>query len=562
MTNYYDELKLDKNLSLNELRENLIRLESIWTDRASNRPEKAAEMLVLINQAKKVFATDMSRAAYDRELFAPPKEEKAADPNAARKAEFEKWKKTAQDYYARQEYDIAKTALDKALQNADEDDFAFLHLAAQICYSNGEYQVALSHINKALLIAPDLAELYITKALILEDLFIEESRRGFGDAAAHLQQARNTMRMASEKAAAQGNKTAEAHADGYLAFLLYFDEPKDTALAERMAKRAVENGDDWGNARRVLEDLEEKRTAAEKAAQAERERRERLAREEQERRERLEREKQARREAAERAEREKRRAAAAKRRMLIVILSVPVILVAGMLLYVRHNLTSIGSGIRYSFDEGTGELRISGKGETRDFPVSIFMGGGLSHAPWGFHRSYEELCNVIAKQQFAPEDVQSVVIEDGITYIGASLFENLRNVTQITIPESVKEIGEWAFGACEDAVVYLPNTIEHLNVQVFADCDAVEYDGTLEEWIRLCGQEDVFSTSGAEEIRCMNGSIEYQVYEDSTIYYDVTMQEMQDFLSSLGAVEDSSSRHYVDHIICSDGTLDFATLKR
>ena len=60
----------------------------------------------------------------------------------------------------------------------------------------------------------------------------------------------------------------------------------------------------------------------------------------------------------------------------------------------------------------------------------------------------------------------------------------------------------------------------------------------------------------------MNGSIEYQVYEDSTIYYDGTMQEMQDFLSSLGAVEDSSSRHYVDHIICSDGTLDFATLKR
>ena len=29
MTNYYEELKLDKNLSLNELRESLIRLESI-----------------------------------------------------------------------------------------------------------------------------------------------------------------------------------------------------------------------------------------------------------------------------------------------------------------------------------------------------------------------------------------------------------------------------------------------------------------------------------------------------------------------------------------------------
>lgn len=296
MTNYYEELKLDKNLSVNELRENLIRLESIWTDRASTRPEKAAEMLVLINQAKKAFATDMSRAAYDRELFAPPKEETAADPNAARKAEFEKWKKTAQDYYDRQEYDMAKTALDKALQNADEDDFAFLQLAAQICYSNGEYHAALSHINKALLIAPELAELYLTKATILWYFFCDGINRD-----ASLQQERNNLRIASEKAAAQGNTKVESHADGQLAASLYNWEPKDVVLAEKLAKRAVENGDDSGLGQRVLEKLEEKRTAA----QAERERREKLAREEQERREKLAREEQARREAAERAEKER-----------------------------------------------------------------------------------------------------------------------------------------------------------------------------------------------------------------------------------------------------------------
>ena len=253
-------------------------------------------MLVLINQAKKVFATDMSKAAYDRELFAPPKEETAADPNAARKAEFEKWKKTAQDYYDRQEYDMAKTALDKALQNADEDDFAFLQLAAQICYSNGEYHAALSHINKALLIAPELAELYLTKATILWYFFCDGINRD-----ASLQQERNNLRIASEKAAAQGNTKVESHADGQLAASLYNWEPKDVVLAEKLAKRAVENGDDSGLGQRVLEKLEEKRTAA----QAERERREKLAREEQERREKLAREEQARREAAERAEKER-----------------------------------------------------------------------------------------------------------------------------------------------------------------------------------------------------------------------------------------------------------------
>ena len=174
--------------------------------------------------------------------------------------------------------------------------FAFLQLAAQICYSNGEYHAALSHINKALLIAPELAELYLTKATILWYFFCDGINRD-----ASLQQERNNLRIASEKAAAQGNTKVESHADGQLAASLYNWEPKDVVLAEKLAKRAVENGDDSGLGQRVLEKLEEKRTAA----QAERERREKLAREEQERREKLAREEQARREAAERAEKER-----------------------------------------------------------------------------------------------------------------------------------------------------------------------------------------------------------------------------------------------------------------
>ena len=76
----------------------------------------------------------------------------------------------------------------------------------------------------------------------------------------------------------------------------------------------------------------------------------------------------------------------------------------------------------------------------------------------------------------------------------------------------------------------------------------------------------MFERNGADEIRCSNGSIEYQLSEDqlsedSIIYYDGTMQEMQDFLSSLGAKEDADSSEN-DHIICSDGELEFKTLVR
>ena len=246
MTNFYEELKLDKAMSSAELLDNLIRLESIWTDRASTRPEKATEMLALIAQAKKAFASETSKAAYDRELFAPPKIEEAADPEAARKAEFEKWRDTARDYLSRGENDMAKTALERALPNADENDFSFLDMAAHICKLNGEYQAALSHINKAIL--------------------VEENNARNKDAALALRQARETMRMASDKAARQGDTAAQAHADGALAFLLYFNEPRDVATAEKYAKRALENGDSFGNAKRVLDDLAASRDAAEKAA--------------------------------------------------------------------------------------------------------------------------------------------------------------------------------------------------------------------------------------------------------------------------------------------------------
>ena len=266
MTNFYEELKLDKAMSSAELQDNLIRLESIWTDRASTRPEKATEMLVLIAQAKKVFASETSKAAYDRELFAPPKIEEAADPEAARKAEFEKWRDTARDYLSRGENDMAKTALERALPNADENDFSFLDMAAHIC-----------KLNKAILVAPDLADLYITKAQVYESLYHEENNARNKDAALALRQARETMRMASDKAARQGDTAAQARADGALAFLLYFNEPRDVATAEKYAKRALENGDSFGNAKRVLDDLAASRDAAEKAAKLEQERRAELA---------------------------------------------------------------------------------------------------------------------------------------------------------------------------------------------------------------------------------------------------------------------------------------------
>ena len=85
MVTYYEELNLDKNASASELMKELVRLEVIWHKNEIKRPELAAEKLVMISQAKKVFASDAAKIKYDNELIAAPE-----DPDAARRAQFKK----------------------------------------------------------------------------------------------------------------------------------------------------------------------------------------------------------------------------------------------------------------------------------------------------------------------------------------------------------------------------------------------------------------------------------------------------------------------------------------
>ena len=565
MINYYEELKLDKSRSASELADDLIRLESVWTDRAATRPEKSMEMLTLIAQAKKVFASEASKADYERRLFAPPKPDEAADPDAARRAEFEKWSKTAEDYYSRGELDMAKTALGRAMPNADENDFAFMNLAAQIYNENDEPSVALDYINKAILLAPELAELYLTKADVLQSLYIEERQHRYGNPQLHFRQMKDMLRMASQKAKAQGDKPTQSRADGILAYTCYFNDAgsgEDKALGERLAIEAVKSGDASGLGQRVLDDLAKKRDAADRAAKLEQERRAELERKERERQAAAERAEQERLEAERLAELKKKKAAAAKRRRRIIALSLALSLVLILILAggfsMRRKLVLVGDHVNYSFDSASGELRISGRGETWDFPLTGIFGHGGIRAPWDEHRFFgvtntvEPILDIIAKRpDFTQNDVQSLVIEDGITYIGKNLFQYFGSITDVTIPESVKGIQSWAFESCGNAVIHLPGSIEYVSSSAFSGCKAVEYDGTLEDWLRLCGDYYNVFDSGVLTVQCSNGHIERpEVYGEIDVYYDGTCQDMQELLASLSTeVESTVTIH------CSDGNI-------
>ncbi len=96
-----------------------------------------------------------------------------------------------------------------------------------------------------------------------------------------------------------------------------------------------------------------------------------------------------------------------------------------------------------------GHLVISGEGASDDFYSS-------SPAPWNGYV------------------VKSIEIEDGITYIGKSMFNGLGNITEVSIPESVKEIAASAFGNCTAlSDVTISEGITDIRSSAFAGCSSL-----------------------------------------------------------------------------------------
>ena len=58
------------------------------------------------------------------------------------------------------------------------------------------------------------------------------------------------------------------------------------------------------------------------------------------------------------------------------------------------------------------------------------------------------------------DKIESVVIEDGVTSIGANAFDGCSGLTSITIPSSVTSIGEHVFDGCSGLTsITIPSSV-------------------------------------------------------------------------------------------------------
>ena len=102
-------------------------------------------------------------------------------------------------------------------------------------------------------------------------------------------------------------------------------------------------------------------------------------------------------------------------------------------------------------DKGT--LTITGEGEMPDYDL-IFK-----RPPW-----YEKM-----------DQITSVVIGQGITYIGAHSFNVCENLLRVSIPNSVIRIGDYSFQTCSKLEsLSIPNSVTNIGSSAFASCDSLK----------------------------------------------------------------------------------------
>ncbi len=112
---------------------------------------------------------------------------------------------------------------------------------------------------------------------------------------------------------------------------------------------------------------------------------------------------------------------------------------------------SCGESLQWSYNEGTATLTISGSGDMTDYDYDT------NPAPWCVY------------------PVENVVIEQGVTSIGSSAFNELTTLTSVSISDGVTSIGGNAFRECDGIKsIKLPSSVTELGEYAFSGCRALE----------------------------------------------------------------------------------------
>lgn len=260
MLDFYHEIAgLESEMTLNELKQELLKQEKVWTKRQVNTPEKATKMLSIIFDAKKAFETESSRKKYDRELELS-KKEKTIDPDEQRKARLKEWTDKARTFYEDHQFELAGNAYEKARvsESPDGENADFYNLGYNIFCELGNFYKALECTDKEVIAEPDNCRSYFDREYVLRQMAIQEAQnsRVVGSANPYYDKALNANQKLCDMAQKYGMTELYANALGQRASILYscgeYTEDNCEEVQE-YANKSISLGATNGVANEVLE---------------------------------------------------------------------------------------------------------------------------------------------------------------------------------------------------------------------------------------------------------------------------------------------------------------------
>lgn len=130
-----------------------------------------------------------------------------------------------------------------------------------------------------------------------------------------------------------------------------------------------------------------------------------------------------------------------------------------------------GTEACYSYDDVTKTLTINGTGAIRDYTFS-------SKAPWyGYRAEIESIViesgvtGIGSYAFYYFEGLKSIAIPDTVTYIGEDAFYKCTTLESVTIPDSITSIGKEAFQYSGLTSVTVPGSVTNIADSTFYGCD-------------------------------------------------------------------------------------------
>lgn len=127
------------------------------------------------------------------------------------------------------------------------------------------------------------------------------------------------------------------------------------------------------------------------------------------------------------------------------------------------------SHIEWDFNEETGTLTISGRGKVPTWDVDSDTQKKVKHIVVN-----EGITRIGASAFYYYRNLLTVQLPENLISIGSKAFRECVSLENINIPSTVTTIGSWAFLKCEKLEhIYLPDNLESIGDGAFTDCDSL-----------------------------------------------------------------------------------------